>query len=106
METLLISVAQTLLTLLTSVGGLISNTSELGGVLATLEKLIPFAEGIGIGLIGPIQSAIAILEGNDALSADQVTQLNTLKASADAAYATAWAAYSAAHPDPTPPAAA
>lgn len=100
MEALLTTVSQTLLTVLVDVGPMISDASKLGTVITTLEQLIPFAQSVGLALIGPIQNAISILEGADGLTDDQVTQLDAIKATADAAYAKAWAAYSAAHPDP------
>jgi hypothetical protein len=100
MEALLMSVSQAILALVTDAGTAITNPT-VDAVIEVLEKAIPFVETVGLGLVQPIQQAISLIEGNDALTADQVAAIASLKAGADAAYQKAWAAYTAAHPDPS-----
>lgn len=83
------STITTLLALLTTIVGGLSNSSQIASVIATLQQII--TTGIAeVETVGPyIKNIIAALQNNAAVTADQMTALQQLDQQTDAAFETA-----------------
>ena len=95
------STITTLLTLLATLVGGLSDASQIASVISTLEQIV--AAGIQeVQAVGPmIKNIISALQGNSAVTATQMASLATLDAATDAAFETA-AAAAGAPADPAP----
>ena len=87
-----------LLTLLGDLAPLVTSSSEIGTIISGLETYLPLITTEASDLITPVQNIIAALQGNSAVTADQLAALRALDAQADAAFDAALAAYNAANP--------
>ena len=87
-----------LLTVLGDLAPLVTSSSEIGAIITGLETYLPLITAEASDLITPIKNIIAALQGNSAVTTDQLTALQALDAQADAAFDAALAAYNAANP--------
>lgn len=87
-----------LLTVLGDIAPLITNSNEIGAIINGLQTYLPLITAEASDLIQPVKNIIAALQGNSAVTADQLTALQALDAQADAAFDAALAAYNAANP--------
>lgn len=80
---------QTIITLILSILAdlvpMVSNSSTAGKIIAMLQNILPALVGELQALISPVKNIIAALQGNGALTADQVAALQALDAECDAA---------------------
>ena len=82
----------TLLSLLTTIIGGLTDSTQIASVIATLQQIIE--SGIAeVEAVAPInKNIIAALQSNTAVTADQMTQLEAQDAAVDAAFDAAAAA--------------
>jgi hypothetical protein len=94
------STVTTLLTLLATIVGGLTDNSAITNVITTLEQII--AAGIAeVEAVTPyIKNIISALQNNSAVTADQMTQLAALDQATDAAFEAA-ATAAGAPPNPT-----
>ena len=64
----------------------LAGTGEVATVISTLAQIVPLAINEAKSLVQPIQNIITQLQGNGAVTADQLTQLNALNSQLDAAF--------------------
>ena len=61
-------------------------TGEIAGVVTDLEQIIPLVISEATALLQPIQNIIAQLQGNGAVTAEQLAALGQMNAKLDAAF--------------------
>lgn len=75
-----------LLTLLISIVGGLTDATQITNVIATLEQIIASGEQLVEAEIPIIQNIIDALKSNSSVSADQLAQLQTQETALDAAF--------------------
>jgi len=100
MNSTILLVTSTALTLIQDFAPLVNDASTVGKIISALETYLPVVAQEASDLIQPIKNIIAALSANPATTADQLAALQALDQQADAAFDAAAAAYEAAHPDP------
>ena len=99
----MIAIVGAVISLLTSFLPLVSSSSQVGSIIATLIQIIPTIVKEAQDLVQPVKNIIAALQTNGAATAEQLAQLQTLDAVVDASFdaaATAAQAEDAAAPAP------
>lgn len=77
---------QTLLTLLATIVGGLTDASQITSVIATLEQIITSGAALIEADLPFIKNIISALQNNSAVTADQMTQLQQLDQATDAAF--------------------
>jgi hypothetical protein len=74
------------------------DSAAIDRVLAFLIGIVPYLGQLGSALVAPVENVIAALKAQPAATADQLSALDRLNATVDAAWNDAVAKYLANHP--------
>jgi hypothetical protein len=94
-SSVIIAVLQTILNLIPT----LTDNKTINSIINMLIQIVPIVIKEAQEVMGPIKNIIEALSEKDAITDEQMAVLKALNEQVDQAYADAWDAYLASHPD-------